>query len=683
MNKFRFTILFVLIALVWVFLPFKTFALTISKTPANTLQDGLVGWWTMDGKDTNATQALDKSVYGNNMTRCPMSFINGEIGQAASFIRNQSALKGSNSAVLSPGTGNFTMSAWVRANVADSNYHYIYHDLGASNNNLGFLIANSGKFQAFYIDGNTNETRLNSPDVVVANKWYYVATTKVGTTTYLYVNGQLVDTKSNALLGNIDVSGSNEPEIGAYSGNCAPGAIIHSWSGKIDDVRIYNRALSISEIQQLYKMGGGVIAKTDTTRPTLKTGLVGWWTMDGKDFLSATSIKDKGSSGNTSTLNGGVTKINGKIGQALKFDGSTGFVDIGLPNYGKTYSVGMWVKGTKNNSVFMGDANGNSYSFWYYNNKIYTAAGNNYTGGWDYTINNNWHHLVVTRNGTATANLYIDGVSYGSKDMNGNSDFTPTRIGDGHFYPWLGIIDDVRVYNRALSPTEIAELYTQGGGKISKTDLVRSQLRTGLVGHWTFDGKDWASSLITLDKSGYNNNGTLSGGVTKINGKIGQAVKFNGTNGKISSSNIPLISGNFTLCAWINAKGNPNSARSGVFEIGAGSSGFGLWISSDSGPDRYIVYRVNSNYHGAGLLYALNKWEHYCLRYTGSRMQILRNGSQVYDTAFSENPVAGSTASIGCRGDGAWCFNGLLDDARVYNRALSNAEIYELYRMGK
>ncbi len=73
------------------------------------------------------------------------------------------------------------------------------------------------------------------------------------------------------------------------------------FSGSLDDVRLYNRALSAQEVQQLYAQGGGTIGQSNPV--TLSTGLVGYWTLDGSKTNWATGkTTDSSGLGNTGQL---------------------------------------------------------------------------------------------------------------------------------------------------------------------------------------------------------------------------------------------------------------------------------------------------------------------------------------------------------------------------------------------
>ena len=107
-----------------------------------------------------------------------------------------------------------------------------------------------------------------------------------------------------------------------------PGAGAEWWNGLIDDVRIYNRALSAGEVQQLYHLGAANVGHSNTV--ALSSGLVDYWPLDGAvTNWTANTTNDISGNANTANLVSMSTTTSpmaGKIGQALKFDGIS-FVD--------------------------------------------------------------------------------------------------------------------------------------------------------------------------------------------------------------------------------------------------------------------------------------------------------------------------------------------------------------------
>jgi Concanavalin A-like lectin/glucanases superfamily len=208
-------------------------------------------------------------------------------------------------------------------------------------------------------------------------------------------------------------------------------------NGLIDDVRIYNRALSNDEIKRLYKIGATFKVNTSqnlNNNNSLQKGLVGWWTFDGKD-MSGVQAYDRSGNGNRGILTSGPVRTIGKIGQALSFDGSNDYVAVGsasnLNNLTKfTYSV--WIKpsadaGTVGHIVTTKDIYDKYFSFYGNSggssNKIRSGVGTNGTSADTSTPNNTitpgkWHHVVITYDDTGDrkVRIYINGAEPSSYD---------------------------------------------------------------------------------------------------------------------------------------------------------------------------------------------------------------------------------------------------------------------------
>jgi hypothetical protein len=200
-------------------------------------------------------------------------------------------------------------------------------------------------------------------------------------------------------------------------------------------------------------------------------GLVGWWNFDEGP---GPTVADATGNGNAGTITGGVQWIAQETGGALEFDGSSGYVQIPFSPTVKVLNQGdftltAWFKAdavpTENKEVFQqGDANGTGRTWLFiasstgeirtYLGNATTASGVNVTAG-------TWFHaaVVVTEAGvTDTIQVYVNGKPAGAAGQLGveNSE-GPYFIGCHKNLTnfWDGLIDDVRLYNRALSADEI------------------------------------------------------------------------------------------------------------------------------------------------------------------------------------------------------------------------------------
>ncbi len=233
------------------------------------------------------------------------------------------------------------------------------------------------------------------------------------------------------------------------------------FDGKLDDIRVYGSALSASDVLKLYQ----------TTAPAqpVDTGLVGHWTFDGPDIAGSTAI-DRSGFGNNGTITG-TTKTIGKLGQALSFDGVDDYVDsANSVSWTGAFAFAFWVWTLGGNDDDLLGWGG--YKICRINLFGVSTDGIGCTVDSDVysgvqsssSINDNsWHYVVYTGN-ASTQYLYVDGVleDTGNEAAETSSDtFTMGYRAYGSTNA-NAKLDDVRFYNRVLSPTEVADLYNMG-----------------------------------------------------------------------------------------------------------------------------------------------------------------------------------------------------------------------------
>jgi hypothetical protein len=249
-----------------------------------------------------------------------------------------------------------------------------------------------------------------------------------------------------------------------------------------------------------------------------------------------------------------------------------------------------------------------------------------------------------------------------------------------------GQIDDVRIYDRALSFAEVKSLYQQNKTLINAPQ--KDQLTNGLVGYWSFNAPDihWPTS-VAYDRSGMGNNGSIvnmSNSSSPVAGASGQALNFDSINDHILVPNSTSlnITSSITISAWIK----PNSF---------GQNNFGRIVHKD-GVNGYI-FSLNNNSITNGLLFysggvnastsnviTLNRWQHVASVFNGSTVTLYVNGIAVSTQA--QPALTASTASLGIGirpADSLRGFDGIIDEVRIYNRALSDSEMKQLYGMGR
>ena len=241
-------------------------------------------------------------------------------------------------------------------------------------------------------------------------------------------------------------------------------------------------------------------------------GLLGWWKLD---ETSGTSTADATGNGNTGTLTPNATGVwvAGQVNNAANLNGTTQYVDIANPgnfNFERTnaFTLSAWINRSSTTTedeiiAKTGAAAPNvSYTFFMDPNRASSLCASGdpsdvctsdcLVADLQGTVTNSricvvastttattgyWHHVVMTYDGSQLAagvHVYVDGVSqslYPSEDfMNGQSILNSTDLKIGVDVPgvgdeFAGKIDDVRVYNRALSAREVKNLYYATGGQ--------------------------------------------------------------------------------------------------------------------------------------------------------------------------------------------------------------------------
>lgn len=448
------------------------------------LRNGLVGWWTMDGPDTlknivdrSSSFATGSLIMGSSGTLTATTSVPGRLGQALQFDGNDDAVR-----IFSPTplnlSGEMSIFAWVKKSAAQSKPFVAQSSGGGTAGQYKI----SSQVTGNKFTGSWGSYVITSNSELSNNTWYFVGWTRAGIsgswTVNLYLNGRIDKTDTTAtdppiqrgfsIAANGDASGSN-------------------FNGAIDDVRIYNYVLATSTIKRIYDLGATTkISKTLVTNPNLETGLVGHWTFDGPDALK--NVVDRGTAyatgplimGSSGTLTATAT-MPGRLGQSLKFDGTDDYVTLGsLPalDQNNAMSISAWIKPSTVAAGEM-DVLANSDG----TNKAYRLSINNTAGKtrcvWASTavvsgnlslVANTWQHVVLVRSGSSgawTCALYLNGVFDAAGGTANNPDGTNQstsigREGSNSSRYFSGAIDDVRLYNYAISTSTIQRLYDMG-----------------------------------------------------------------------------------------------------------------------------------------------------------------------------------------------------------------------------
>jgi len=210
-------------------------------------------------------------------------------------------------------------------------------------------------------------------------------------------------------------------------------------------------------------------------------------------------------------------------------------------------------------------------------------------------------------------------------------------------------------------------------GWVDKVEWVSSNL----VGHWEMD--DNAANTIVVDSSANGYNGTAQRYTQDMHtaGVIGGAFNFNGTGDYIDLYGVSLPSGNSprSVCFWINAAASANNNY--IFYYGRASVNNRFSIYRD-GRDGKLKFSAYANDWDTGHVLSTGVWKYVAFTYDGSAIKLYIDGSFVASTTRTYDTVL-DRAYIGCHGDLAAFFKGMLDDFAIFDKALSEGEIQALY----
>jgi hypothetical protein len=217
----------------------------------------------------------------------------------------------------------------------------------------------------------------------------------------------------------------------------------------------------------------------------------------------------------------------------------------------------------------------------------------------------------------------------------------------------------------------------------STDNTVTYNAQSGLVAAYSFEE---GTGTTTADSSGNNNTGTLSSGVTWTTGRVGNAVAFNGTSGDITINDSPSLdlTGSFTLSAWVNPATVSGTETLLIKETTSGCSYFLQIVNG----------QINSGFNnGSGCIehtttnanLVAGNWYFFTvvLDHSSNTYNSYLNGNLIASVAETGVPTPNTQPLVlgrsGCSGCGSERLNGILDEVKIYNRALSAGEVQTLF----
>ena len=223
-----------------------------------------------------------------------------------------------------------------------------------------------------------------------------------------------------------------------------------------------------------------------------------------------------------------------------------------------------------------------------------------------------------------------------------------------------------------------------GGGDIPGGGIDYKFVTSGLVSYWSFDQSSIKGNIVE-DLWG-TNNGIIMGGARVTTGKAGEALDFDGTDDHVDCGDGASlnITNSITVEFWINPR---NGAVNGhVVSKGQWGAG-GYWVQHGGAlaNETNFIYFYAQNVYQGGIApkdtTTVNTWQHIVVTYDGASIKAYKDGvlvnSEVANDIIkpsSRKLMIGKYAAANLN-----YFNGILDEIRLYNRALTAAEVQQNY----
>ena len=465
--------------------------------------------------------------------------------------------------------------------------------------------------------------------------------------------------------------------------------------------------------------------------------------------LSQTTAYDYSDNDNDGTISGATYTNDGVYGGAFEFDNDA---DIGIPfseslNFSGNdlITISAWIKPDTNQAstggtsivfqtteIILRFATDNSYAEIILN----SFSTNDRVSSTTNSINlDEWNHVLATYNGTSIV-IFVNGIEENSVIPTGTygGSTIDWQIGGsfGSLDYFNGSIDEILIFNRALNPTEISDLYNNQSSRFFSTgvqefldqnvslgvdnklnwtmadfqtsldsnftgriggwnedygyNVSQVGLSEGLVGYWGLNNNSnfGENDSVVFDYSGNGNNGTpVNEANPTSNGRYAGAFEFDG--GSTDYIDIGVINnlylGNITFSAWLKS----NFSTDNQYFFGGVNGGPGVRIDTIGQIGMIRIGQAIIAQSSLGLFEFSGEWQHITVVWYGDNVNgtayFYRNG--VLDSSvFGSSGFDKSDVDISCSNKVGQCMNGSIDEVTIYNRSLSADEIKSLYVKG-
>jgi hypothetical protein len=515
---------------------------------------------------------------------------------------------------------------------------------------------------------------------------HFVATVDSTNITF-YIDGELIG--SELLAAGNEIAGIGQAV--AYLGKGVY-PVDPLWTGSINELNIYDRALSLANVQANYAAGP---VKPLVHQYTFEDGTAN----DSVGSAHGTLVGD-------ATVAGGALVLDGD-GDWMSMPGEviamntysevsveTWFTSVDGGNTGFHMLTAFGEEGTGANPgfgykyLFITPARGDDVS----RTAIQTSSMDD--SPWDEetgvsaTVEHDdglEHHFVATVDAT-NITFYIDGALIGSEPLAAGNEIAGigqavAYLGKGVYTVdplWTGSVEELSIYNRALSLVEVQANYAAGPQKVGPAPVDPGT--EGLMLHLPLDT---ASRGVTQDSSDNDLDGTLFGDPTFVEGVDIMALNFDGVDDYVDTDYTEDLAV-WTIACWAKSpaapSGDPSSASGPVHR----EQNYQFNWNHQSDDYRGSVTVSAGGWHAASLgTLEADTWYHLAGTYDGEELKAYKDGVLITTNDAPSGPPAAESNSLKLAKHAAaeQYFTGTVDEVLIYNRALSAEEV--LFLAGK
>jgi PKD repeat protein len=461
---------------------------SVGPYAASIVDDGASSYWRLgEGSGTSVLDwaGVDNLTAGAGVTRGAAGAIAQDTDKASVFSGTETGIASGRTPQESPNT--FTSEAWIKTTTT-SGGKIIGFGASPTGNSGSYdrqvYMDNAGRLLFGVYAGGTRT--LTSPTSYNDGQWHHVVSSLGPAGMALYVDGQLIGKRTDTTRGDVF---SGYWRIGGDNLGGWPNQPTSSYfNGTIDDVAVYPKELTRSQIQAHYTASGREVVGPKKPADAYGAAVFGadpdlYWRLD---EASGTTAADSSQAGSPGTYVRGITlgrsgALEGVANKAAAFDGSSGLLSSNTRyDNPTTYSQELWFTTTTTNGgklIGFGDNpndRSNNYDRHVYMENDGRLTFGVWTGQTDLAQSQaayndgKWHHMVATQSSAGMV-LYVDGKAVGTNPQTGAQSYSGHwKVGSDNTWgpqPYFaGTIDEVAVYSRALPAAEVSEHYRLGGG---------------------------------------------------------------------------------------------------------------------------------------------------------------------------------------------------------------------------